>query len=48
MAATVQFTALAQKTSPSSALTTLVEAVIALCDRLMTSLEGADVQQQAG
>jgi hypothetical protein len=44
-AATVQFTALAQTTSPLPVLTTLVEAVIALCDRLMASLEGADVQQ---
>ena len=43
-AAAVQFIALAQTTGPSSAVTTLVKAVIALCDRLMASLEGADVQ----
>lgn len=44
-AATAWFTALAQATETSPKLTTLVEAVIALCDRLMTSLEGTDVQQ---
>jgi hypothetical protein len=44
-AATVQFTALAQTAKSSSAMTTLVKAVIALCDRLITGLEDADVQQ---
>jgi hypothetical protein len=43
-AAAVHFAALAQTTGPSSAVTTLVKAVIALCDRLIASLEGADVQ----
>ena len=43
-AAAVQFAALAQTTDPSSAVTALVKAVIALCDRLMASLEGASVQ----
>jgi hypothetical protein len=43
-AAAVHFAALAQTTGPSSAVTTLVKAVIALSDRLIASLEGADVQ----
>ena len=43
-AATVRYVALAQ-TTETSALTTLIEAVIALCDQLMASLEDADVQQ---
>lgn len=44
-AAAVQFTALAQTAVPSPVLTRLVEAVIALCDRFLASLEGANVQQ---
>lgn len=44
-AVTVQFTALVQATEASPELTGLVESTIALGDRLMTSLEGADVQQ---
>src|ERR1039458_5150825 len=43
-AAAVQFAALAQTTGPSSAVTALVQAVIALCDRLMASMEGASVR----
>jgi hypothetical protein len=43
-AAAVQFAALAPTTGPSSAVTALVKAVIALCDQLMASLEGANAQ----